>query len=54
MFHKRFLFWQELQKRLEEVSKSEERLTELNRELSKQIADMVKEYDQDKREAVER
>jgi DNA anti-recombination protein RmuC len=43
-----------LQKRLEEISKSEERLTELNRELSKQISDMVKEYDQDKREAVER
>ncbi|XP_053387096.1 trichohyalin-like isoform X2 [Mercenaria mercenaria] len=45
---------EELQRRLEEISKSEERLTELNRELSTQISDMVKEYDQDKREAVER
>ncbi|KAH3868059.1 hypothetical protein DPMN_031195 [Dreissena polymorpha] len=45
---------EELQRRLDEVSKSEEKLTELNRELSKQISDMVKEYDQDKRQAVER
>ncbi|XP_052786823.1 dystrophin-like isoform X2 [Mya arenaria] len=45
---------EELQKRLEEVSNSEEKLTELNRELSRQISDMVKEYDMDKRQAVER
>ena len=45
---------QELQNRLDEISKSEEKLTELNRELSKQISNMVKEYDQDKREAIER
>ena len=45
---------QELQNRLDEISKSEEKLTELNRELSKQISNMVKEYDQDKREALER
>ena len=43
-----------MQKRLDEISKSEEKLTELNQELSKQIADMVKEYDEDKRVAVER
>ena len=43
-----------MQKRLDEISRSEEKLTELNQELSKQISDMVKEYDHDKREAVER
>ena len=43
-----------MQKRLDEISKSEEKLTELNQELSKQISDMVKEFDLDKREAVER
>ncbi|KAL3884693.1 hypothetical protein ACJMK2_024805 [Sinanodonta woodiana] len=45
---------EEMKKRIEEVAASEERLTEINQELNKQISDMVKEYDQDKRVAIER
>ncbi|KAK7497810.1 hypothetical protein BaRGS_00010944 [Batillaria attramentaria] len=40
--------------RLNEVSTSEERLTEVNRKLNQQIAEMVREHDEDKRESIDR
>ena len=40
--------------RLEEVAVNEERLTEMNRELQAQMSQMVREYDEDKRQAVEK
>ena len=49
-----FEFAQELKKRLEEVASNEEKLTEINSELNQQIAQMVKDFDADKREALER
>jgi len=39
---------------LEETAASEEQLTEINQELNKQISEMVKEFDEDKREALDR
>ena len=36
------------------MAKSEEALSEINMELNKRMSDMVKEYDADKREALER
>ena len=40
--------------RLEEVSSNEERVNEVNRELSSQMAELVKELDDDKRQALEK
>ncbi|KAK3095207.1 hypothetical protein FSP39_011518 [Pinctada imbricata] len=45
---------EELKKRLEEVASNEEKLSEINNELNQQISQMVKDYDADKREALER
>ncbi|XP_069102444.1 trichohyalin-like isoform X3 [Argopecten irradians] len=45
---------EDLKKRLEEVGSSEEKLTEMNTELNKQISQMVQDYDNDKREALDR
>lgn len=39
--------------RIEEIAESEERLKEANLELGHQMAEMVKEYDEDKRQALE-
>lgn len=47
-------FLQELKKRLNEAVVNEEKLTEINNELNRQISQMVKDYDQDKREALDR
>ena len=40
--------------RLGEVGESEEKLTELNQELRKRMADMIKEFDDDKRLALDK
>ena len=48
------IFFQELKKRLNEAVVNEEKLTEINNELNRQISQMVKDYDQDKREALDR
>ncbi|XP_071098914.1 centrosomal protein of 152 kDa-like [Haliotis cracherodii] len=45
---------EELKKRLEEVGANDERLTEINQELTNQISRMVRDYDHDKRDALER
>ncbi|XP_067653234.1 centrosomal protein of 152 kDa-like [Haliotis asinina] len=45
---------EELKKRLEEVGANDERLTEINQELTNQISQMVRDYDHDKRDALER
>ena len=45
---------QEVRLRLDEVVASEERLTDMNAELRAQMSGMVKDYDEDKREAVEK
>ncbi|XP_070536421.1 centrosomal protein of 152 kDa-like isoform X2 [Ptychodera flava] len=45
---------QELQQRFKELRDSEEKLNELNTELKKEMAQMVSEYDEDKRVALER
>nr|XP_022305417.1 trichohyalin-like isoform X2 [Crassostrea virginica] len=45
---------EDLKKRLEEVASSEEKLSEINQQLTQQMSQMVREYDQDKREALER
>ncbi|XP_052084175.1 centrosomal protein of 152 kDa-like [Mytilus californianus] len=44
----------ELKKRLNEAVVNEEKLTEINNHLNQQISQMVKDYDQDKREALDR
>lgn len=49
-----WFFFQELKKRLNEAVVNEEKLTEINNELNRQISQMVKDYDQDKREALDR
>ena len=43
-----------MKRRLGEVTNSEEKLSEINRDLNKQISQMVKEYDDDKRDALNR
>ncbi|XP_033726371.1 nucleoprotein TPR-like [Pecten maximus] len=45
---------EDLKKRLEEVGSSEEKLTEMNRELNQQISQMVQDFDNDKRDALDR
>ncbi|XP_062579081.1 centrosomal protein of 152 kDa-like, partial [Saccostrea cucullata] len=45
---------EDLKKRLEEVASSEEKLSEINQQLTQQMSQMVREYDQDKREALDR
>ncbi|OWF36520.1 trichohyalin-like [Mizuhopecten yessoensis] len=45
---------EDLKKRLEEVGSSEEKLTDMNGELNKQISQMVQDFDNDKREALDR
>lgn len=45
---------QELKNRLNEAVMNEEKLTEINNHLNQQISQMVKDYDQDKREALDR
>ncbi|XP_048749329.2 centrosomal protein of 152 kDa-like isoform X2 [Ostrea edulis] len=45
---------EDLKKRLEEVAFSEEKLSEINQQLTQQMSQMVREYDQDKREALDR
>ncbi len=45
---------QETQLRLSEMGKNEERLNELNRELNRQMAQMIREFDDDKRQALDK
>ena len=45
---------EELTKRIEEIAASEEQLKQANRELSAQMAAMVREFDEDKKEALDR
>ena len=49
-----FLCSQELNNRLEEVAASEELVKSVNRELSGQMAEMVREFDEDKKQALEK
>ena len=49
-----FFLLQKLNERIDEISASEEKLKELNLELNAQMAQMVSEFDEDKRQAVER
>ena len=44
---------QELSSRIEEIALSEEKLKDLNQELRHQMIEMVKEFDEDKRQALE-
>lgn len=39
---------------MEEVAASEEQMKSINRELSGQMAEMVREYDEDKKQALEK
>lgn len=47
-------FSQELQSRVDELVQSEERVSDLNAQLRAQMSTMVAEYDEDKRQAVEK
>lgn len=47
-------YTQELSKRIEEIASSEEQTKQANRELSVQMAEMIREFDEDKRAALER
>ena len=51
---KDLFFVQEVEKHLQEVACGEEQVNQLNRELSTQMAEMVKEFDEDKQQAIER
>ena len=46
--------FQELNKRIEEIATSEEQTKQINRELSAQMAQMVREFDDDKQQALDR
>ena len=39
--------------RIEEIAENEDKVKEANRELSHQMSEMVREYDDDKRQALE-
>ncbi|XP_064595877.1 centrosomal protein of 152 kDa-like [Liolophura sinensis] len=45
---------QDLKHRLEEVASSEEKVNEINRELSAEMSQMIRDYDDDKREGLEK
>ena len=45
---------QELNSRLDEVAESEEQVKCVNRELSGQMAEMVREFDEDKKQALQK
>ena len=47
----RLLLWQELNIRLQEASLSEQQAVEHCRDLSRQMSDLVREHDEDKRQA---
>ena len=46
--------WQDCQKRLEEVAANEEKVSGLNQELSARMAQMIQEFDEDKRAALDK
>lgn len=48
------LIFKETKQRLEEVAANEEKLGEINNELHHQMAQLVKEFDEDKATALER
>ena len=45
---------QEVRSRLEETAANEEKVSELNRDLSSQMAQMITEFDEDKRQALDK
>ena len=45
---------QETKTRLNEVADSEEHMSELNQELNRQMATMIREFDDDKRKAIDK
>ena len=48
------MLYQELRQRFDEVALSEEKATEVNGELRAQMSAMVRDYDEDKRQAIDK